>query len=95
VGRASIAMKARRGTIAAKKQRNRQVQIASNDPRVSRAIFTLREAAGYLGIPNSTLHQGARGSAADLGPPPRWRSVQSRTPRVHSPVERASRAKHV
>jgi uncharacterized protein (DUF433 family) len=31
-----------------------------NDPRVSRAVFTLREGAAYLDIAPSTLHQWAR-----------------------------------
>jgi uncharacterized protein (DUF433 family) len=34
--------------------------IASDDPRVARPIFTLREAAGYLAMPTSTLHAWAR-----------------------------------
>jgi uncharacterized protein (DUF433 family) len=38
----------------------RQNRIGADDPRVSRPIFTLREAAGYLGIPSSTLHHWAR-----------------------------------
>lgn len=33
-----------------------------DDPRVVRAAFTLREAAGYLGLPNSTLYSWARPS---------------------------------
>ncbi len=31
-----------------------------NDPRVSRALFTLREGAAYLDVPPSTLHEWAR-----------------------------------
>jgi uncharacterized protein (DUF433 family) len=34
--------------------------IPSDDPRVAHPIFTLREAAGYLGLPKSTIHQWAR-----------------------------------
>ncbi|MGH2944725.1 MAG: DUF433 domain-containing protein [Solirubrobacteraceae bacterium] len=34
--------------------------LAPDDPRVARPIFTLREAAGYLGVPTSTIHQWAR-----------------------------------
>jgi len=41
-------------------QRQRQNHIGPDDPRVSRPIFTLREAAGYLGVPASTLHHWAR-----------------------------------
>ncbi|MBA3432334.1 MAG: hypothetical protein H0U16_12755, partial [Actinobacteria bacterium] len=41
-------------------QRQRQNQIRPDDPRVSQPIFTLREAAGYLGVPASTLHHWAR-----------------------------------
>jgi hypothetical protein len=33
-----------------------------DDPRVVRAAFTLREAAAYLGLPNSTLYNWARPS---------------------------------
>src|SRR3954463_15202405 len=39
-----------------------RARIAEEDARVSRAIFTLGEAAGYLGIPKSTLQRWARGS---------------------------------
>lgn len=35
-------------------------QIAADDPRLARAIFTLRETAGYLGVPRSTIHAWAR-----------------------------------
>lgn len=35
----------------------------SEDARVSRAIFTLREAAGYLDVPKSTIHAWARPAA--------------------------------
>ena len=38
-----------------------RARIAEEDARVSRAIFTLGEAAGYLGIPKSTLQRWARG----------------------------------
>jgi hypothetical protein len=31
-------------------------------PRLSRAIYTLREAAGYLDVPKSTIHAWAQGS---------------------------------
>jgi uncharacterized protein (DUF433 family) len=34
--------------------------IRPDDPRLSRAIFTLREAAGYLDVPKSTIHAWAR-----------------------------------
>lgn len=33
-----------------------------HDPRAARAVFTLRETAGYLGIPSSTIHKWARAS---------------------------------
>jgi uncharacterized protein (DUF433 family) len=36
--------------------------IAADDPRIARAVFTLRETAGYLGLPVSTLHSWARPS---------------------------------
>jgi len=35
-------------------------EFSADDPRVRRPVFTLREAAGYLGLPNSTLHNWAR-----------------------------------
>jgi uncharacterized protein (DUF433 family) len=34
--------------------------IRANDPRIERAVFTLRETSGYLGLPPSTLHNWAR-----------------------------------
>ncbi len=34
--------------------------LGADDPRIARAIFTLRETAGYLGIPPSTVHWWAR-----------------------------------
>jgi uncharacterized protein (DUF433 family) len=37
-------------------------QISSDDDRVRRALFTLRESAAYLDLPASTLHQWARPS---------------------------------
>jgi hypothetical protein len=41
-------------------QRNGATTIGGGDLRVARAVFTLREAATYLGLPNSTLHSWAR-----------------------------------
>lgn len=41
--------------------RGRQAEkLSPDDLRVARPIFTLRETAGYLGLPKSTLHQWAR-----------------------------------
>jgi uncharacterized protein (DUF433 family) len=37
-----------------------KASIDSDDPRIARAIFTLRETAAYLGIPKSTVHWWAR-----------------------------------
>jgi uncharacterized protein (DUF433 family) len=34
--------------------------LEEHDARTTRAVFTLRETAGYLGIPNSTVHKWAR-----------------------------------
>jgi uncharacterized protein (DUF433 family) len=34
--------------------------LSPEDPRVARPIFTLRETAGYLGVPKSTVHEWAR-----------------------------------
>jgi uncharacterized protein (DUF433 family) len=39
--------------------------LPADDPRVKRPVFTLREAAGYLGLPSSTLHNWARPAHAD------------------------------
>jgi uncharacterized protein (DUF433 family) len=42
-------------------KRNRtSVKIGADDPRVARAIFTLRETAAYLDVPRSTVHWWAR-----------------------------------
>jgi uncharacterized protein (DUF433 family) len=35
-------------------------RLSPEDPRVARPIFTLRETAGYLGVPKSTIHEWAR-----------------------------------
>jgi hypothetical protein len=34
--------------------------LGGDDPRVARAVFTLRETAGYLDVPKSTIHEWAR-----------------------------------
>jgi uncharacterized protein (DUF433 family) len=34
--------------------------LGGDDPRVAQAVFTLREAAGYLDVPKSTIHEWAR-----------------------------------
>ena len=34
--------------------------LAPDDPRIARALFTLRESVGYLGLPVSTLQVWAR-----------------------------------
>jgi uncharacterized protein (DUF433 family) len=39
---------------------NKPTPIADDDARLARPLFTLRETAGYLGLPNSTLHTWAR-----------------------------------
>ncbi len=39
--------------------------IGGDDLRLSRPIFTLREAAGYLDVPKSTIHAWARASGAN------------------------------
>jgi uncharacterized protein (DUF433 family) len=38
----------------------RKKELKTEDARLARAIFTLREAAGYLGVPKSTIHAWAR-----------------------------------
>lgn len=45
-------------------RRRNGTTIGEGDPRVARAVFTLREAATYLRLPNSTLHSWARPSGA-------------------------------
>jgi hypothetical protein len=46
--------------MATSRQRNGATTIGGGDLRVTRAVFTLWEAATYLGLPNSTLHSWAR-----------------------------------
>lgn len=43
-----------------KKTAQQKAGIGADDPRVARAIFTLRETAAYLGIPKSTVQWWAR-----------------------------------
>lgn len=40
--------------------RRQKAQIGTDDPRIARAIFTLRETAAYLDVPKSTVHWWAR-----------------------------------
>lgn len=40
--------------------------LGADDPRVARAVFTLRETAGYLGLPKSTLYSWARPAGGAL-----------------------------
>lgn len=49
--------------MATTQSRHGEQQLSPDDPRVARPIFTLREAAGYLGVPKSTVHEWARPSA--------------------------------
>ena len=69
-------MAARAATIAAdavreaegvsiNKSTRKKTRIGGDDPRVARAIFTLRETAAYLGVPKSTVHWWARSQDAD------------------------------
>jgi uncharacterized protein (DUF433 family) len=51
------------GVMATSRQRN-GTTIGEDDPRVARAVFTLREAAAYLGLPSSTMHSWARPGGA-------------------------------
>ncbi len=46
--------------ITAAKRSAGETAIRTEDARLSRAIFTLREAAGYLDVPRSTIHAWAR-----------------------------------
>jgi uncharacterized protein (DUF433 family) len=50
--------------MATSRQRNGTTTIGEGDLRVARAVFTLREAATYLGLPNSTLHSWVRPGGA-------------------------------
>jgi uncharacterized protein (DUF433 family) len=43
-----------------KMSRRQKAQIGTDDPRIARAIFTLRETAAYLDVPKSTVHWWAR-----------------------------------
>lgn len=47
-------------------RRRASTSISANDPRIKRAVFTLREAAAYLGLPPSTLHTWARPAGGTL-----------------------------
>ena len=51
--------------MATSRRRNGE-SIGVDDQRVVRAAFTLREAAAYLGLPNSTLHSWARPSGGAM-----------------------------
>lgn len=42
------------------RQRQRPAKLRADDPRIARAIFTLRETAAYLGTPKSTVQWWAR-----------------------------------
>lgn len=42
------------------KRAKKSLTIAADDPRIARAIFTLRETSAYLGQPYSTVHWWAR-----------------------------------
>jgi len=35
-----------------------KAHLGQDDPRLARAIFTLRETAGYLDVPKSNIHAG-------------------------------------
>lgn len=48
------------GGIAAALRNATEDVVRTEDARHSRAIFTLREAAGYLDVPTSTIHDWAR-----------------------------------
>jgi uncharacterized protein (DUF433 family) len=47
-----------------KKSTKQRPRIGADDPRVARAIFTLRETAAYLDVPKSTVHWWTRPPAA-------------------------------
>lgn len=49
---------------AATTRHKSQKKLGADDPRIARAIFTLKETAGYLGIPPSTVHWWARSQIA-------------------------------
>ena len=46
--------------MATTEQRASDPSLRPDDPRVARAVFTLRETAGYLAVPKSTVHMWAR-----------------------------------
>lgn len=46
--------------MATTERRQIEQHLSPDDPRLDRPIFTLREAAGYLGVPKSTVHEWAR-----------------------------------
>src|SRR3954470_24567003 len=55
-------MRAQRTRLVMATTERRQIEqhLSPDDPRLDRPIFTLREAAGYLGVPKSTVHEWAR-----------------------------------
>ena len=48
-----------------KKTTKSRAHIGADDPRIARAIFTLRETAAYLDVPKSTVHWWAREQDAE------------------------------
>lgn len=50
--------------MAATQHESIEQKLSPEDPRVARPIFTLRETAGYLGVPKSTIHEWARPPAS-------------------------------
>src|SRR3954470_5459573 len=54
-------MRAQRTRLVMATTERRQIEqhLSPDDPRLARPIFTLREAAGYLGVPKSTIHEWA------------------------------------
>jgi uncharacterized protein (DUF433 family) len=57
----------RRNGVVVATRRQASNRLAQNDERLARPLFTLREAATYLAIPTSTLHEWSRGRA-ETGP---------------------------
>jgi uncharacterized protein (DUF433 family) len=56
---------ANHAVMATTQRKPQEQELSRDDPRVARAIFTLRETAGYLGMPKSTVHEWARPPAGN------------------------------
>jgi uncharacterized protein (DUF433 family) len=60
-GGGSIAFEAKNTAMSAIDRRKKRLPVlGADDPRIAQALFTLRETAGHLEVPKSTIHEWAR-----------------------------------